>query len=271
MTISIVTVCPACLIAKPLVKSHVYPRGFFGIAWENDRSGPNARLITLSDAKDNKIDVSQDQGNSPILCRKCDAEIGRDFDKPAKEWAMTASDLNVSHKLNSDNLARFMASVFWRAGLSDHFLFHHMQMPEVELNLLKKGVYDSTSPFKTASYKIWKLVDSITNTSPEALKTQLLMFQRSRVFDNSGQVYIENLALMGGLVWQMFTPNFPNHLNEKWRMMQQTTRYYKLEPFDIYHDPKLLEHYGQQFVKHKAGKVSRAVEKKLTNFPVLRK
>lgn len=134
--------CKLCGQSDKLIDAHIIPRAFYGLA----DSGEPAKIISSVPGRHPKR-MRVGIYNSSILCEKCDGTLGR-LDQHAAETLLPPGVpvrltpqgdpiCYVYPKANPVLIHRFVASVVWRASVSDYFFFKKVQLGPYEQRIAR--------------------------------------------------------------------------------------------------------------------------------------
>lgn len=126
--------CKLCGENRPLMNSHIIPRGLY--ARVQKQSADRVNELVHSDTENNSLYLSSKQLKQRLLCEECEARLQsfEDFyfrlvDKEPDRLARSVSEESdyLSNNLSSHfsevelrNIAGFILSIFWRCNLSRH-------------------------------------------------------------------------------------------------------------------------------------------------------
>lgn len=242
-------ICRRCRLLTKLVGGHSIPNAFIRHA----RGEGALKYIPLGRAQ--KIANARSTGSDHILCSCCDGKLGKDFDEPVFSW--TTKSLPADTCIEDTTLAQFLASVFWRASLSNHHYYRGFLGPMHALTpLLEEATYDSNAAFEIASYDVKRMTDE--TFSGDALE-RLIIFPVLRKADtNTGKQFVFLRAVFGGCIWSMALPSLqplPNSL-----LNPDGTRNF-MESVNLQNDPELKSFVVGAIEKLKRGEVSHRLKR----------
>lgn len=193
--------CPSCLERRKIIGSHAIPLAFFRCAGELQWG--NKPLIYTPIGTSQKVARANSTGKCKLLCEACDSKLGRELDKPAFEWA--TKDTQDRPKISGEVLARFVASVFWRANLSNHHFYRDFlnRRPDIS-NSLKRATFNPSETFILASYSAAKIQDD--EISRDAMKTLIVTPFEKLGNTNLGKSFTFLRSVFGGHIWTMTMP-----------------------------------------------------------------
>jgi hypothetical protein len=151
--IKCVNPCKLCLQKRPLVKSHAFPRSFFGednVLIEENSLYPKRRPIGPYDKN--------------ILCEECENDLNKGFDDYAKVTLIDKKDLiheiinnsygsgsvsfyRLANKDGYDQISRFLISVLWRASVAFQNDFENVSLGPYE-SIARQIILDKNYDFK---------------------------------------------------------------------------------------------------------------------------
>lgn len=190
-------ICQGCGLITKLIDGHSIPDAFIRHA----RGQGSLTYIPLGGTQ--KIAGARSTGSHPILCSCCDGKLGNDFDKPVSDW--TTGKLSAATDIMDATLAQFLASVFWRASLSEHHYYRNFLGRKHALTIfLKQATYEPAVTFEIASYDVKKMADdAFTNKALESV----IIFPFVRVAETNMETpYVFLRAVFGGCIWTMCFP-----------------------------------------------------------------
>lgn len=255
-------VCPMCAYSgdtapKELKSSHVIPRNSFK-ALQN-RMGPKlkGRYIEMASEADARLDITQDQGTTPMLCWDCEQWLGSEIEKPTRAWINNCtSDQFV--EADSVLLARYAASVWWRAMLSKHKDYQHVEFDYVAIRPLMEASINPSATFKKISFRLRKLTDSSGGFSDSSL----LQFQCTFVDQLSAEPHLlghECFAVIhDGFVWEAFSPRLKRSSIDKLKCFSSNRSRYALQHLDFEKSSALKLFCAENYSKYLQGKVTPA-------------
>ena len=260
-----VCVCPMCAYdgdttPKELLSSHVIPRNTFRAL--SRRMGPklNGRYIEMSSQPDNRLHVTQEQGDEPMLCWDCEQRLSTQIEKPTRNWI---NDQTSVRSVDADSvlLARYAASVWWRAMLSKHKYYQHVVFDPLTIRDVMEASLNPNATLKKISFRIRKFTDSSGGFSDSAL----LQYQATV----AGPLLDERLVLGNtcfaviheGFAWEGFVPRFNRKKIDKLKCFRSDRSRYALRPLDFSTTPALLSHGAHQYSKYVQGRVTPTFER----------
>lgn len=239
-------ICPKCGLSKKLIQSHSIPKAFYDAQ----------KSIYIPVGGTAKVARTVITGKHPILCSKCDQRLGSELDKPAFEWVTKTHALGA---LIADiTLARFLASVFWRASQSEHNYYRSFLSPDHELaELLKAATYDEMQTFQIASYDVRRIEENEV-FSREELDSLILHPVVRPVDTNLNSSFISLRAVFGGCIWTMLWPKLTPRVSG---LLHPDGHRCELKTVRLEDDPELssfivstLEKFWRGEISHKLGR-----------------
>jgi len=153
--------CPWCGRYGELQASHSIPRSFFSLVNRKSRTGQLFRLTSDRRA----TTKSQDSGAAPMLCKRCESEFNKNFDKPIAKLLIAESKCAAGKQFSSREttiIVLFMLSVVWRAAHSTNELYNALPLskhvyPQLQTWIETKN-FDAIH--QTLNFRIHYLIDS---------------------------------------------------------------------------------------------------------------
>jgi len=93
------------------------------------------RYIEMSSEADAQLDITQDQGDTPMLCRDCEQWLSSKIEKPTRAWINNCNP-DQFIEVSSVLLACYAALVWWRAMLSEHGRYKNVEFDPVTIRSL---------------------------------------------------------------------------------------------------------------------------------------
>lgn len=235
--------CAGCDKVRKLCKSHSIPKRFFS------KTGQ----ISNCAGSDKRVHHKVDTGWDMLLCEECEGQLGSNFDKPAREWTR---ELSSAETLDPSMLARFMCSVFWRASISQHFMYKGFLADNPSMTmLLKYGTLKDTQ-FQIGSYTIQKLVDPSGGFDQDDLNT-IVMPPIHRVSEQGPGLEQHHFrTAFGGILWTMITPEIDYTIGAPQIYLGESKSGYQLRDINIFDDPDLLRWMMDTYGKYLRGHIS---------------
>jgi hypothetical protein len=199
--------CAYCLEHRQLAKSHAIPDAFFRDIFRKD----SGKAVFVSESRG--IHTASDSGKAHLLCIPCEGLFAKSLDTPTisflrsfrKQIETPGSSRRVS--FNTDVLARFILSVFWRATLSTSSLYSYSSPSVLNPNHLKGYLLDpTTNPFEVASYLFRNVVDDISGSSSDLLMPPAHAWVR---YKGSSRLTLMNAFVVHGFSVEVFFPKLP--------------------------------------------------------------
>lgn len=258
-------VCPMCAFfndtdEKELLDSHVVPRSVFKKLYQNNGATLGNRHIEMSDKTDSPLHVTQDQGKEPMLCFECEQKLSAEVEKPTLEWSRRQIS---GHSVEADSvlLARYAASVWWRAMWSRHHYHEHILFEQKLIRPIIEASLDPHATFKNVSFRLRKIVDSSGGFS----LTDLAQYQATVANHLPDEKLVRGhtcFALIhGGYAWEVFWPRLSRSTMHKLHCFKADRNRYILKEYDFCKSPVLLQHAAQQLSKHHDARTTRAFQK----------
>lgn len=242
-------ICHRCRLMTKLIDGHSIPNAFVRHA----KGEGSLKYIPLGDAQ--KIAGARSTGSHPILCSYCDGKLGKDFDKPVFEW--TTKQIPTATSIDDATLAQFLASVFWRASLSNHHYYRDFLGSKHALTpFLEQATYESKETFLIASYDVKKMTDDIF---PITALESLIIYPVVRMANtNLNEPFVFLRAVFGGCIWSMVLPSLkplPDNL-----LCPDATRS-AMASVSLQSDPELRNFVVGAIEKLKRGEVSQKLKR----------
>ena len=118
--------CAFCRQERELCSSHSIPDGFFKAISRHN----NGQLISIP-RNEGSIHLSQNTGQSKLLCKGCESHFNRNYDASLvnafKAWDKKIQNegFGVYYEFSANHLAQSLTSVFWRASVSGNDLYEN--------------------------------------------------------------------------------------------------------------------------------------------------
>lgn len=154
-------VCAYCKKERELCASHAIPDGLFRLISRRN----SGKLIAIPTG-DGNIHFSNDTGKAKLLCIACEALFNRDFDAPLvnalKAWdsRIVQEGFGVRFRCCPNHIAQGLASIFWRASVSENDLYKSAKVSSQDrVNLLRIMNGPRPDALKLCSCSIQRLSD----------------------------------------------------------------------------------------------------------------
>lgn len=227
----------------------------------NARSG-EWKWLGSSGSESDDVYLSADQLKVPILCGPCDKKLGGKLDKPAKEWCERI--LSGNQKIdNPEMLACFISSIFWRASLSTHSAFDHMNLSRRDEERLRQATYDPKKAFKFASFNVSKMVFPSGRVQDINMLSFIGTMKRLRQPNDDGRPYLELIAFMGGHLWKAILPPLECKFEATYRAISADDKVIKVDRYDFENDPDIRDYVETLRKKNDRGNLTGAAKKYL--------
>tara|TARA_R110002072_G_scaffold84513_1_gene191670 strand:- start:132 stop:782 length:651 start_codon:yes stop_codon:yes gene_type:complete len=116
----------------------------------------------LSD-DDRPLRKSQDSGKDYLLCEKCEGRFNLELDSPAIHFLNNYADSIASKDPRlvkpEAELFQFIASVIWRAAVSDAPMYSGVHLEDDDENILRDSIFDKKRLHSLASVSVLNLID----------------------------------------------------------------------------------------------------------------
>lgn len=258
-------VCPTCAYfndtdKKELLDSHVVPRSVFRKQYRANGAKLGSRLIEMSDKPDNPLHVSQDQGKEPMLCFQCEQRLSTEIEKPTLEWSRRQIS-GQSVEADSVLLARYAASVWWRAMWSKHRFYEHILFDHELIRPIIGASLEPHATLKTVSFRLRRLHDSSGGFSLAALEQYQAIMANHLSDEKLVQGHTCFALIHEGYAWEVFWPRLSRSKMNKLHCFKADRNRYILTAYDFCKSPVLLQHASQQLSKHLENKATPAFQK----------
>jgi hypothetical protein len=260
-------ICPICTYGgdttpKELQSSHVVPRNTYKALREKMGPKLKGRYIEMHSEPDIRLDVTQDQGDTPMLCWDCEQQLSVEIEKPTRVWIRK----QISGPLvdvDSVLLARYVASVWWRGMLSKHERYNAIGFDPVIIRPLIEASLNPDLTYKKMSFRLRKLIDSSGGFSETALLQYTAMVPNHLAHEKSKRRHACFALIHDGYVWEVFVPRLSSHKINKLNFFKPNRDRYILKSLDFFKNPALKEHAIQVYSKHVGGQTTPAFRKAL--------
>jgi len=258
-------VCPMCAYfndtdEKELLDSHVVPRSVFNKQYRNNGAKLGNRLIEMSGKTDNPLHVTQDQGKEPMLCFECEQRLSTEIEKPTLEWSRRQIS-GQSVEADSVLLARYAASVWWRAMWSKHRYYEHILFDHKLIRPIIEASLEPHATLKNVSFRLRKLHDSSGGFSVAALEQYQAIVANHLPDEKLVRGHTCFALIHEGYAWEVFWPRLSRSKMDKLHCFKLDRNRYILTAYDFCKSPVLLQHAAQQLSKHFETKATPAFQK----------
>lgn len=260
-------VCPMCTYfndtdKKELLDSHVVPRSVFKKQYRKNEAKLGNRLIEMSYKADDLLHVTQDQGKEPMLCFECEQRLSAEIEKPTLEWSRRQTS-GKAVEADSVLLARYTASVWWRAMWSKHRYYEHILFDHKLIRPIIEASLEPHATLKNVSFRLRKLYDSSGGFSLAALEQYQAIVANHLPDEKLIRGHICFVLIQEGYAWELFWPRLSRSRMDKLHCFKADRNRYILTAYDFCKSPVLLEHAAHQFSKHIEAKTTPAFQKAL--------
>lgn len=219
-------------------------------------------LIYLHSSR--KIAHSSTTGKYDLLCADCDSKLGKELDDYAKKWVSQAHNKTSIIDTDPLKLSCFMASVFWRASLSQHWTYQEFLSKQIDASsLLKRATYNKREAFKIGTYSLERIVNPSKVLSRSDLRN-IIIFPYTQLL-HSGNTERPTLLLrmaFEGFIWNMAIPRVSHtHLN-KGNFLRPEKGKYTPARKNIFNDPEIMDKLMGAYGKNISGYISKRLLKK---------
>lgn len=247
-------VCPMCAYLndtdeKELHDSHVVPRSVFKNQYRNNGAKLGNRLIEMSYKAETPLEVTQDQGKEPMLCFACEQRLSGEIEKPTLEWLRRQSQ-GRSVQADSVLLARYVASVWWRAMWSKHRFYEHILFDHKFIRPIIEASLDPHATLTNVSFRLRKLQDSSGGSTLAALEGFQAIMTNHLPDEKLVQGHSCFALIHEGYIWEVFSPRLSRSTMGKLDCFKADRSRYLLRTYDLFREPAFLEHATLQLSKH---------------------
>lgn len=250
---------------KELHDSHVVPRSVFRNQYRNNGAKIGNRLIEMSFNAETPLDVTQNQGNGPMLCFACEQRLSEEIEKPTLEW-LRMQGQRRSVQADSVLLARYAALVWWRAMWSKHRFFKHVLFDHKLIRPIIEASLDPDATLKNVSFRLRKLQDSSGGFTLPAVEGFQATLTNHLPDEKLVQGHKSFALIHEGYILEVFAPRLSRTAMQKLDCFKSDRHRYLLRTYDLCREPAFLELAALQLSKHFENRKTSAFQKVFGRF-----
>lgn len=247
---------------KELKNSHVVPASVFRALYRNNGARLRNRLIEMPQSEDARLDVTQAQGNEPMLCWDCEQRLSKEVERPALVWSRQQKYGTVTDA-DCILLARYITSVWWRAMRSKQPQYAHVLFDEIIYRAIIEATLEKKATLKNVSFRLRRFHDSSGGFKTSALQNYMATLVNHLPNEKLLRGHASFAMIAEGLVWEAFWPRLKQRTMDKLRCFRENRSRYTLETFDISREHLLQHHLALQYKKYAEKKITPAFKKAL--------
>jgi hypothetical protein len=213
------------------------------------------RYIILSSQPDARLHIAEEQGDEPMLCRQCDNRLGTEIENPTRKWISNQTS-GPSVEADGVLLARYAASVWWRAMLSKHDYYQHVLFDRATIRPLMEVSLNPSATYKNVSFRLRKLTDSGGAMSETALSQFIVTVAGSLIDEKLVRGHACFALIHDGFVCEVFSPRLGHSKIVKLKCFSSDRSRYVLKSLDFSRSTALLSHGVQVYSKYEQGSVT---------------
>ena len=247
--------CAKCLREVKLSRSHSIPKSFFRHIMKGDSAG---QLVSFSTGPE-KVHLSQNTGSSPILCADCESWFNKNLDQPifqALSKVVTSKSYNDVRKpvylsVETNQLSKFILSVFWRASLSNNVLNRNFFPPDsVSRDIASSLFCEDDEINKKFSFSIYKLYTDIQSLPFSVVEKIILPPGVISVFNGYSEAWV-----FAGYGWYFaaYHPKLTTSQAVTKKCYRPSRNACKVSKYDIFRDPDILKILEAMIEKNRLG------------------
>ncbi len=255
--------CAYCGQEKTLCSSHAIPYAFFK---EMLRKG-DGKAIAIP-AGHGRIHFDSDSGADYLLCVECESYFNTEFDRPLIFSINKFNNNEDENKLSivSEIFVRSLASIVWRACVSNAVFYSHIQVNKVICNYFLQLFSDvSKNPLDYCSVGVSVLHDPLPvengGFDKESLKQVVFPISMKHTGYNNKKHNTHMFLKMcfGGFLIEIFVPRLPFMVRKSPKFIRKNCDSIRPVLTDIFSHDELREHMVSGYKKYLEGDVSAGV------------
>lgn len=246
---------------KPLLRSHVVPHSIFKSVAAGNNIQPSNQFIVLSDNPLVKLDASQDQGATPMLCHDCEQRLSAEIERPTARW-LKRQRPDHFYEIDSVLLCRFAASVWWRAMISKHENYRNIKFNYSSIHDIMAASLDPEKTLKTLSFRLRRLTESTGGMTEETMKNAIFTISGDNFSNKCSECRPSFSLIAGGFGWEVFHPRLKRSYREKCKCMESQSLH-EIPNWDFLSDPQIIAFGALQLAKELGEKSSPAFKKRM--------